>query len=172
MYECHLTLAQKLDIPVVGISTTRVWRLAELAVGNPYNPALRNERSKYSQSWTFLDRLHSLCDYVQINIYPLFIPSSIDRIYRQYYGSYFQLEKKISLLFVNNHASLLSRPSVPNAIDIGGIHLSPPNHLPEVSECLLFTTDVNRFMALRRSRRRRRMMKRTIPNRPVAKIFL
>lgn len=134
MYECYLPLAQKLDIPVVGIAAARTWRLADLAVGNPFNPAvLRHEYSEYSPSWTFIDRLRNVFTTLQMDIFHyLSIQPAVDRIYRQYYGLDFKIEKKISSMFINNHASFVSRPSVPNVIDVGGIHVNPANTLSAV----------------------------------------
>lgn len=138
MFECYLALAQKLDIPVIGISTARVRRLAELAVGNPFNPAvLRQEDCEFSQQWTFVDRLHNLHKVLEFDFFHhLTASSSLNAIYRQYYGSDFQLQKKISLLFINDIASFHSRPLVPNSIEIGGIHLNPVNLLSQVSAYL------------------------------------
>lgn len=134
MHECYLPLAQKLDIPVIGIAAARTWRLGDLAVGNPFNPAvLRHEYSEYSRSWNFMDRLHNLLTLLQTDIcHYLSNQSLLDKIYRQYYGPDFRLERKISLLFINNHASFLSRPSVSNVIDIGGIHVNTASSLSVV----------------------------------------
>ncbi|XKL67999.1 hypothetical protein PGB90_003490 [Kerria lacca] len=47
--------------------------------------------------------------------------------------SYDALHKKVSLAFYNNHFSFISRPLVPNAVDIAGIHIREPNLLPKVT---------------------------------------
>ncbi|XP_067012230.2 UDP-glucosyltransferase 2-like [Anabrus simplex] len=44
-----------------------------------------------------------------------------------------ELERRTSLLLLNSHLSLsYPRPMVPNAVQVGGMHIKPPKRLPEV----------------------------------------
>lgn len=142
MYHCYLPLAEKLDIPVLGTTVARVWRLSDVAVGNPINPAaLRFEYSDYSTTWFFSDRLFNFWRLMKLDFfYNLMVPSKIDRIYQQYYTKELVNKKEISLSFVNSHASFFPRPLVPNAIEIGGIHIDPASPLPKVD--IAFQTGV------------------------------
>lgn len=54
-----------------------------------------------------------------------------------------ELVRRTSLLLVNNHFSLnYPKPLMPNLIEVGGMHVQPPNKLPEVRHVL---TQVNLF---------------------------
>ncbi|XKL68154.1 hypothetical protein PGB90_003645 [Kerria lacca] len=133
MFECFLPLAEKLDIPVIGTVTLRSWIEADRLIGNPHNPAIIPfELTTSMNALTFYERLMNMWDYLLVDWYRYFIiQPKLNTIYEQYYPPHLLHKKKISLIFNNNHPSLLPRPMVPNAIDIGGIHLKSPDPLPQ-----------------------------------------
>lgn len=134
MYHCYLPLAQKLDIPVIGSTVARVWRLSDLAMGNPFNPAVsRFEYGDFSTTWSFTDRLSNFWRMMKLDFfYSLLVPSEINSIYQKYYSPELMDNPEVSLLFVNSHDSFFPRPMMPNTIEIGGIHIKPANPLPKV----------------------------------------
>lgn len=77
-------------------------------------------------------------DYIYSHIVFKWVDREATAIGRKYFGSDAPdadtLMKNASLIFVNGHFSVdLPKPLLPNFVDIGGIHLKPPNPLPQVS---------------------------------------
>lgn len=135
MFQCYLPLAEKLNIPVIGTVTLRSWMISDLAMGNPRNPAvIPVELSTFSDKMTFLERLQNLWKYLYLLYkYNFDIPKKLNEIYNKFYTPDLLNKKQISLVFANNHFSFLSRSTVPNMIDVGGIHVKPAKLLPNVN---------------------------------------
>lgn len=133
-YPCFLPLAEKLNIPVIGTITLRSWKHADSAVGNPYNPAvIPTELSYFSDQMTFMQRLKNFGESLYLDFqYNFVIPRILDKIYNQFYTPDLLYKKQISLIFANNHYTLLPRLSVPNIINVGGVHVKPAKPLPQV----------------------------------------
>lgn len=134
MTECFLPLAEKLNIPVIGVVTLRAWKLGDAAVGNSLNRAVVPDLTLYaSDHMTFIERLQNLWYSLFFDFYyNYFICSFLNEIYQKFYTPELINKKKVSVVFMNNHFSLSARAAVPNAIDIGGIHLKPVKPLPKV----------------------------------------
>ncbi len=56
------------------------------------------------------------------------------KYFRKKLASAENLHRQVALTFYNNHFSFINRPSVPNAIDVAGIHIQESNPLPPVSK--------------------------------------
>lgn len=132
--ECYLPTAEKLKIPVIGVVTLRSWKLGDAAIGNPFNPAVAPDLMSYSSDqMAFLERVQNFWYSLFIDFYyNYFISSFLKEIYLKFYAPDLLNKKKVSMVFMNNHLSLSARAAVPNAIDIGGIHLKPVQPLPKV----------------------------------------
>lgn len=135
MFPCFLPLAEKLNIPVIGTVTLRSWKFVDAVMGNPNNPAVvPGELSSFSDKMTFLERLENFVKALYLDfIHNYAIPKKLNEIYNQFYTPDLLNKKQISLVFTNNHFTLLPRPMAPNIIDVGGIHVKPAKPLPEVS---------------------------------------
>ncbi len=147
MYECFLPLAQKLNIPVIGTVAVRSWQYADAAIGNSYNPAVVPiEVGSYTDHMTFFQRLVNLWEYLLFEYhYYINLKKALKKINEEFYSADLVNKKKVSLLFINNHHSIMTRSLVPNAIEIAGIHLQPVNPLPEVRSTLMWFSDGHSF---------------------------
>lgn len=139
-FECYLPIAQKLGIPVIGTVTLRSGLFADQTIGVPNNPAvIPFEFSNAKPDMNLVERIKNLWNYFVVNYYYLTdIRWKIQKFYQEYFDEDLLYKKDFSLVFYNNHASLLPHSVTPNAIDIGGIHLKPANPLPEVSFIFVF----------------------------------
>lgn len=123
-YECYVPLAEKLNIPIIGTTSLRSWIYADRAVGNPGGPTyvptiLADIGSIESFHTRFVGFIHEL--FVEVLRLSYEIPN-IRAIYKRYYSSYnLNYTKKVSLVFTNNHPIILSRPTVPNNVEVGGL---------------------------------------------------
>lgn len=102
---------------------------------------------------TFWDRLLNNYDHVYTNAQRMWHDRNATTIGRTYFGKDAPdadtLMKNISLVFVNSHFTFhLPRPWFPNSIEIGGIHVTKPKPLPEVSRSQF----INRIYNLQASR--------------------
>lgn len=92
---------------------------------------------------TFSERLiNAIFGFVNDSHYRLKVISKQDALMKKYFGNDLppiqEIIQNVSLVLVNHHSSLAyPRPYVPNMIEIGGIHVDPPNPLPQV--CKFFT---------------------------------
>lgn len=87
---------------------------------------------------TFSDRARNTLDYIYYIFKAWWDDWDATSIGRTYFGAdapdAHTLLKNISMVFVNSHFTFhMPRPWVPNVIEIGGIHVTDPKPLPEVS---------------------------------------
>lgn len=142
MYECYLPVAQRLNIPVIGTFPFDLRYKQLVMMGNPFHPSvLPNFFSTYTTKMTFVERLMNTIQiiYTDFTFFTLIKPR-IEHFYQKYYPNDDPWVEKLSLLFLNNHRSILPLPYVPGIVEIAGVHLKPPQPLPKVSTvCFLFT---------------------------------
>lgn len=135
MYQCYLPIAEKLNIPVIGTVVMRLSKLADAAIGCPVNPAtIPQERFDSKLTMSFRERLENVWRHLLTDYHMYFVMRpKINQFYQKYFpDSESPNKKKVSLAFYNSHASLLSRPTVPNAVEVAGVHIQPANRLPQV----------------------------------------
>ena len=139
-HECYLPIAEKLGIPVIGTVTLRSWKLADHAIGVPHNPAIIPlELTASKPKMSLIERIKNVWDNFIVDFHQrTSVRKAINKFYREFFTEDLLHKKDVSLIFFNNHASLLPRPSIPNAIDIGGVHVQPAKPLPKVSDCIMF----------------------------------
>lgn len=135
--QCYNLLAEQLDVPVIAISPSTSGIGTDLMIGNPGNPAtVPIMTTSYTTHMGFFQRIMNtyqfLCYY--IGHYFLF-NSNMEELAKTYFNSRLQslgmLHQRVALTFYNNHFSLITKAAVPNAIDIGGIHIQNAKVLPE-----------------------------------------
>lgn len=133
--KCYLPIAEKLAIPVITTMPIHNHFLADRDMGLINNPAVvPMQYFSYSVEMSFAERIRNLWNTLLFDYLCTPIRQNLnDEILRKEFSEELLHKKKVSLIFNNNHASLLPRPSVPNAIDVGGIHIGPPRPLPTVS---------------------------------------
>lgn len=135
MYECYLPIAKKYEIPIIGTVTFRQFMSIDEAVGNPHHLTLPFTSSTNPKVMTFFQRLTNTGYHLLIKtFYDFEIRAAVGEFFQQYYPAFVKndVEDRISLLFSNNHPSILSKPLAPNVVEIGGIHIAKSNPLPEV----------------------------------------
>ena len=134
-HECYFPIAEKLGIPVIGTVTLRSNKLADHLVGLPNNPAvIPLERPPSKPDMNIFERFINLWYHAMIDYYYYpYIRRKVENFWRENIVGDLSHKKGVSMIFFNNHASLLPRNSPPNVVDIGGIHLAPAKPLPKVS---------------------------------------
>lgn len=111
----------------------------DYSIGNTLHPAYwPSLTSEYSQTMNFHQRLINSLHYIAIYaVHHLRTVNTLVKLDKNYIGNadvtVEKLNRRISLAIYNNHFSFLNRPSVPNAIEIGGGLIEQAKPLPAVS---------------------------------------
>lgn len=138
--DCFLALAHRLGAPLVHISASAVLPWGNARFGNPDNSAyVPNAFLEYTDEMDFLERVRNTLFLAGQNLIKVWYSDLRDQqTASRYLGADLprlsDIAKNASLLLVNTfHALSLPRPSVPNVIEVGGIHIGEPKALPQVS---------------------------------------
>ncbi len=137
---CYHLLAYALNIPLIFLYPPSISAILDLMIGNPGNPAIVPLLiNAYSTHMNFFERASNAVQYVTLYaLYNFRINDDMADISKQYLQmelpSVETLHRQVALIFYNNHFSFINRALVPNAIEIGGIHIREPNPLPQVRE--------------------------------------
>ena len=136
MYECYFSLADALKIPVIGTVNYRSWP-SERTVGNPFNPAIVPlVWSSHGKTMNFRQRLANTWNiFTNDFLYYFVVSPKLHEFNDRYFPSTrtsSEMSRQPALMFINSHLTLQPRPMVPNAIEIGGIHIQPKKPLPKV----------------------------------------
>lgn len=118
--------------------------------GNPNNPSYMVDMNmELSHNMNFFERLeNTICQlYYTLGHEYVLLPTA-NKYSKKYLG--FDLEANrdifynVSLLFSPTHfTSFGAHPLVPSIIEVGGIHISPPNELPKVKSCYFVHYEFN-----------------------------
>lgn len=140
LYKCFLPLAQKLNAPVIALTTEKWWYLADRALGNVNHPA--DVTYGHIASW----KSNSVYERI-INIWHFFLVeytkhSFSDAVLKQFYEEHEEQLRPYSeflniepvMIFFNSDRTIFPRSLNPNAIEIGGINVSPAKPLPTVKD--------------------------------------
>ncbi|CAG9861075.1 unnamed protein product [Phyllotreta striolata] len=137
--DCFLSIAHTFDAPIIGFSSSAIVSWMEGRYGIPSIPSfIPNIMVASTDRMDFLQRLQNTLVFVYNHMFFTHYRQRKDReIIRKYIGnSATDLDtfiKKTNLVFINTHFTMkLSRPFVPNAIEVGGIHLKKPKVLPKI----------------------------------------
>jgi len=134
-HPCYLPIAERLQIPVIGTKTLRLWQIADHVVGAPHNPAiLPVVFAGFMPEVNLIGRAQNLWNYLIVEYYFTKNREVIDKFYLEHFPDYHLLHKKdVSLVFYNSHPTITPRPISANVIEVGGIHVKPAKPLPAVS---------------------------------------
>ncbi|XKL67571.1 hypothetical protein PGB90_003062 [Kerria lacca] len=133
---CYNLLAYYLNIPLIVILPPTLFIGTDIIVGNPNNPSfVPLINTPYTTKMNFWQRFTNTVQYVIENIaYYYYFNHYMEEISKNYFNielpTYDTLHKQVALAFYNNHFSFVSRPLVPNAINIAGIHIKESKSLP------------------------------------------
>lgn len=145
MWQCYLPLAKKFGIPVIGTTAHRFLFTGDAIIGNSRLPSILSAEGYYMEpKMNYFERLLNI--FYEIETYAILYTEKrrMKKLYKDLFGSQDVNTEKISLAFINNHASLMPRIFGPNAINIGGINVKSTllNPLPQVCTfntiCLYF----------------------------------
>lgn len=141
--EMMLGLAGHFQVPSVLISTVTPMKSIRDLIGNPAAvssvPLFSQTDKKSNERLSFLQRFGQFFEYsaefLVTNLVNFFlIEKSYYERFNGTYPTFDEVKKNVSLVLTNSHFSEgLIRPSLPNLIEIGGVHINAkPNPLPKV----------------------------------------
>ncbi|XP_049793728.1 UDP-glycosyltransferase UGT5-like [Schistocerca nitens] len=143
--ECFLPLAHSLRIPVIGVATISPtsWMADIVGSSSPY-AYVPDTFLWYTDRMSFLQRLHNAAFATLSKVArEMYYKPRLEAVLRQYLNStalpsVSDMENNTSVLLSNTHVSMFfPRPLSPNLIDIGGVHIRPPQKLPQYFQKLL-----------------------------------
>lgn len=132
-----LAFGEHFKVPIVGISSIETIHSGHEAVGNVVNPIAHPEMIlKKTEDMNFFER----CLSVIVMLYLKFVQLPLqyqgyDQLTQKYFGrnasSSEDLNNQIDLLLINSHPALgFVRPLVPQSVQLGFLHIKPPQPLP------------------------------------------
>lgn len=144
LYPAMYAFKDLYNCPMIGITSLGLTPFGNEMIGNPKNPAMEPDFTMdVSVSQTFKERLMSTVLDLAGRVLPrLSLMKKMDKLVAQYIGQDIRPMREIvqdfSLVIVNSNLAIRnSRPTVPNLIDISGIHIRKPKQLPKVSKTLI-----------------------------------
>ncbi|XP_049963700.1 UDP-glycosyltransferase UGT5-like [Schistocerca serialis cubense] len=136
--DCVLALAHKFRAPLVGVISSEALPWAHDRVGNPEHPAYSQTYfSSGTPPFSFWQRLVHSVGHVAARLgYWLCSDLEVDAVVREALGEGVpptaQLSRRTSLLLANSHWSLgQPLPAVPALVHVAGMHIQPPQPLPQ-----------------------------------------
>ncbi|KAF2882091.1 hypothetical protein ILUMI_24094 [Ignelater luminosus] len=136
--DCFLGFAHLFKIPVIGITSSVAVPWGNDRIVNPDNPSyIPNYLMHSSSRMNLIDRLTNTLSLIGAKLgYEIVSHRPSDTLAREFFGSDLpdinDLARNTSLVLVNSHFSVSSaRPTVTNFIEVGGLHIKPPNPLPK-----------------------------------------
>ncbi|XP_058451969.1 UDP-glucosyltransferase 2-like isoform X4 [Malaya genurostris] len=129
--------AELFNVPMIGITSVESISLAHQAVGNVMNVVTHPDfNHKFSTNLNFFQRLQAVV--AKIFIDNILIPlefAKYDKIIEQNFGSNMtkskELMNRVDFLMTNAEPALgFIRPIIPQAIQLGFLHIVPPKPLP------------------------------------------
>lgn len=135
MYECYLPIAKALRVPVIATLSFRPWADVDREFGNPHPYVYPHITMHVNQTrMTFWERCRNVYNHLVMSfVYGFLNQHAARAIYDQFQLDYdLTTDKRLSLLFSNNHPSIFPKAIAPNVIEIGGVHIKPSQPLPSV----------------------------------------
>ncbi|XP_022176901.1 UDP-glucuronosyltransferase 2B17-like [Myzus persicae] len=133
--DCFAAFAHAYDAPLISIRTSDYSPQLNRRVANPQNPAyLVNHLLTYtSRGMSFAQRLvNALATHFGVVGYHAFSDGPSTELVRRHFGPGTPpvpeiARRRTALVLVNAHHSLTQpRPTVPNAVEVGGLHIAQP----------------------------------------------
>ncbi|KAF0773792.1 UDP-glucuronosyltransferase 2B13-like [Aphis craccivora] len=140
--DCFAAFAHAYDAPLVSIRTSDYSPQLNRRVANPQNPAyLVNHLLEYiGHEMSFVQRLiNALATHFGAVGYHAFSDGPSTELVRRHFGYDTPpvpeiARRRTALVLVNGHHSLSQpRPTVPNAIEVGGLHIAQPGEQENVA---------------------------------------
>lgn len=137
--DVFLGFVNKFNAPSIAFSSSPLMSWANQRFGNPDNPSyIPDILSNLNRKMTFLQRTYNLFLSVFGKLaYDWYFNYVSEGIAKKHFGDDIpplpEIAKNTSLIFVNTHRSLHgARPLVPAVIEVGGMHVRPPQKLSPV----------------------------------------
>lgn len=137
--DCFLTVAKKLNVPVIRTLSCSLLPWSHYRYGSPSNPAyIPHNFAPFSNKLSFFERVeNTVITCFHSAYYNNFGVRNDRRTSMKFFGEYgASLDTDIlndSLLLMNTHFSVqFPIPLVPNIVEVGGIHLGVPKPLSKV----------------------------------------
>lgn len=137
--DCMLGFVHKFRVPFVAIGTSVMMPWGNERFGNPDNPSyIPHHFLAHTDRMSFSERIANTAYQTSVKwAYHFLMDMPTQRIARRYFGDSLpplaDIARNTSLLLLNTHFSMNQpRPLVPQIVEVGGLHLSPPAPLPEV----------------------------------------
>lgn len=140
IYVPMLAFAEIFDCPIIGITSLDTWSFEHENLGNVANPVIHPDRFfPYAHGQlTFLERWKSLKFYIRLRwLMKFHYEKSFNKQIQRHFPTIKkinieQLRERIQLLIVNTHPVLgFIRPTLPNTIQVGFMHVKPPEPLAD-----------------------------------------
>lgn len=143
LFPSTFAFGTRFNCPIVGLSSFGLNLHGHDSIGNPTHPVYNPDfYLPYSHNLNFWQRVYSVIYSVWYRFYFNFklLPQH-DAIAKKHFGGNFpyltDALKRISFVFISeNPVYTGAKPRVPALIDISGLHIKPPNPLPQVSHDL------------------------------------
>ncbi|XP_050440552.1 UDP-glucosyltransferase 2-like isoform X3 [Adelges cooleyi] len=141
--DCFAAFAHKFGVPLISMRTAEGSPHVHQRAANPQNPAyLVNHLLTYWPPLTFVQRLvNAASTHLGAIGFHAFSDGPSTELARRYFGvdtpPMSEIVARTSLVLVNSHHSILqARPTVPNVVEVGGIHIrdTKPNATNEWTE--------------------------------------
>jgi glucuronosyltransferase len=137
--DCMLGFVHKFKVPFIAIGTSVMMPWGNVRFGNPDNPSyIPHHFLAHSDRMSFSERIVNTVYQISVQwAYHFLMDMPTQKIARKYFGESLpplaDIARNTSLLLLNTHFSTNQpRPLVPQIIEVGGLHLSPPRPLPQV----------------------------------------
>lgn len=137
---CDSYVSYYLKVPQIVIVSSHMHTWYHHTFGSLSNPSyISTFNAPFAVPTNFMQRMVNTYDYLYSHLVFKWLDWGATAIGRKYFGhdalDADMLMKNTSLVFVNGHFTVdLSKPLLPNFVDIGGIHLAQPKPLPTVSQ--------------------------------------
>ena len=144
--ECFLGFAHKFKAPIIQVCPYSGGNVMADWVGSPKPYSfVPDEFVGYTDKMNFWERTHNtiLCLLKHVGRQLIHVPKQNAAM--QKYFNYtdnlppvWELEYNTSLVLLNSHHSIsFPKPLMPNYVQVGGMHVKPPNKLPQVRTVIL-----------------------------------
>lgn len=140
---CLLTMGHKFSAHVIQLFPVMPVAYFAQYHSQPINPSfIPDPNSGYTERMSFITRtINCIVTFVQLLLFQIFYMPKQNEIMYKYFNytgwesrpSIEEMAKNISLTLINTHFTIgLTRPLVPNFVEVAGMHLNPVLKLPKV----------------------------------------
>lgn len=139
--ECLLGMAHAYKVPVIFVTTLQAphWIISGTVGGPIVSPILPLFFSETKDTMNFKERVDTFICHVGLSLFhEYYYYPWVERMYREQFGQHVpsvnEIMKNTSLILSNSHFSLnFPRITMPNDIEVGGMHCTEAKALPKVS---------------------------------------